>query len=273
MESLGTAPGYEQDYSAMEFKPEKREMDIEQAQEFANAQKVPLTAQNMHSRCVDGRYEGDGLPMIAKPGGDIGDVMVLMAAANELGVKLDPHQALEIVTKRVGGVSEFQCHTDEHAENEHAAHGMGCGHFKKSLLEPEVYGLSKEQTEALAKEVNLVVEQGAHEEVLHGDHAEQAVLVVESDKYGIAPLRRTEQGVQEAFVYQKGVHQNQLKEMAKDSQELLAEQGIEVSLSDMEKAVEDSFTKQLTATLQRLAVGLPVFSVVFDEVGNAIAKL
>lgn len=248
-------------------------MNLQQANEFANSQKVLLTPQNMESRCVDGRYEGENMPMIAKPGGDIGDAMVLVAAANELGINLEPKEAIEIVVEKVGGVSHFQCHTDEHAEHDQAGHGMGCGHFKKSLLEPNAYGLKPEQAGAFVNEVNIAVEQGAHEEILHGDHAEQAVFVVDSDKYGITPLRRTDGELQESFVYQKGVHQKQLADMAVSLQEAFAKKGVAVELGAVQKAVDDLFGKQLTATLQRLAVGLPMFSITFDDIGNAIVKM
>lgn len=272
MDGLGVARGMESWPQSTE-QSERREMNLEQANEFVNSQKVLLTPQNMESRCVDGRYEGENIPMIAKPGGDIGDAMVLVAAANELGINLEPKEAIEIVVEQVGGVSHFQCHTDEHAEHDHAGHGMGCGHFKKSLLEPDAYGLKPEQTEAFIGVVNATVEQGGHEEILHGDHAEQAVFVVDSEQYGLNPLRRTGDGLQESFVYQKGVHQKQLAEMAVSLQETFAKKGLPVELGAVQKAVYDSFGKQLTATLQRLAVGLPVFTVAFDEVGRSIVSL
>lgn len=254
---------------AQESKPERQEMNQELALNFVNAQKVALTPENTISRCVDGRYEGAEMAMVAKPGGDLGDVMALLAAANNLGVKLEVGQAIDLVLEKVGDIAKFQCHTDEHAEHDHAGHGMGCGHFKKSLLNPSVYGLTEEQVKELAERLNILIDKGAHEEVLHGDHAEQAVLVVESDQFGLKPMRQENGELQEVFVYQKGVHDKELKELAHLLKQKIDQQGQGMAEDQVESAVEQAFSTQLQSTLKALAVGLPVFVVKFNESGIA----
>lgn len=254
---------------APESKPERQEMNQERALNFVNAQKVTLTPENTLSRCVDGRYEGAEMAMVAKPGADLGDVMAALAAANRLGINLEVSQAIDLVLKKVGDVAKFQCHTDEHAEHDHAGHGMGCGHFKKALLNPSAYGLTEEQVKELSERLNILVESGAHEEVLHGDHAEQAVMVVESDKFGLKPMRLENGELQEVFVYQKGVHDKELAELAHLLKQKMDEQGQAITEEQVQTAVTEAFSAQLQSTLKALAVGLPVFAVKFSESGIA----
>ncbi len=244
-------------------------MNSEQVKSFAEANKVAIAEENKISRCVDGRYEGiKNFPMVAKPGGDAGDIMAAFGAINELGLELDGEMIINAVMEAVGGKEKFAFHTDSHAEHDNAGCGMGCGHLKKAKLEPDEYGLKQEQMDFLFNKLPQFLEEGAHQEILNGDHAETAVLVVDSENFGLKPLLHSEDGIQEAFVYHKTLHQEQLDQLAKELQEKLAETGVVREEVELRKALDTAFGKQLNATLQRLAKDLPVYTVKISETGE-----
>lgn len=241
-------------------------MNKEQAQAFVEANKQQITESNKFSRCVDGRYENIvDCPLISKPGADVGDVMAAFGALNILQKTLEPQKVVNTVLKATNGATQFYFHTDDHAGEENV--GFGCGHFKQAKNDPTAYGVTQEQMDAVAAALPGLLQQGAHQEVLHGDHAETAVIVVDSENYGVLPLQREGENVNEAFIYQKTLHTKQLDTLANLLQEALAETGEPVESTDIRKALDDAFGKQLTETLKRLADGLPVYVAKIDESG------
>jgi len=239
-------------------------MNLEEAQVFIEANKVAITDENKFGRCVDGRYENIiDCPMIAKPGGDAGDVMAVFGALNILGKSLPNETVLELVLENIGGSSHFNFHSDDHADA--AVAGLGCGHLKQAKLDPSAYGLLQEQIDTIFAELPAMLEQGAHQEVLHGDHAEQAVIVVDSESYGAMPLLRSEDKLSEAFIYQKTWHEKQLDKLSQGIQMEFAKTGVVLEEAEVRNALDTAFGKQLGETLKRLASGLPVYVAKISE--------
>mgnify|MGYP007089347195 CR=1 FL=1 len=242
-------------------------MNLEEAQVFVEMTSQPLTEFNRQARCVDGRYENiQNFPMIAKPGGDVGDVMAAFAALNLLQKSLPNEIVLNAVVSIAGGPQKFSFHTDDHAEPNQP--GLGCGHLKQAVTDPEAFGLTNGQTDFLVAQLPNLLEQGAHQEVLHGNHAEQATIVVDSETHGIMPLIRVGDNVRSAFVYQKTLHTQQLDALGKILQEELAKQGEVIEDHEIRKALDDAFGKQLTEILKRLASNLPVYTAMIDSEGS-----
>lgn len=241
-------------------------MNLDEAQTFVDMTSQALTDTNKYARCVDGRYEGiKNCPMIAKPGGDVGDVMAAFGALNLLNLSLAPEKVLDAVIQVAGGIEHFNFHTDDHAEPSDV--GLGCGHIKQAKLDPASYGVTAEQMEFIVSQLSGLLEKGAHQEVLHGDHAEQAVIVVDSETHSLLPLARIGDNVREAFIYQKTLHTQQLDQLVKLLQEALASDGQAVEEQAIRTAIYDAFGKQLAETLKRLANGLPVYTAMIDAEG------
>jgi hypothetical protein len=241
-------------------------MNLEEAQAFVEMSSKPLEDENKYSRCVDGRYENiSNFPMIAKPGADAGDVMAAFGALNLLQINLPSEIVLNAVISAIGGVGKFNFHTDDHAEPTDI--GYGCGHIRQAKEDPAAYGVTQEQIDFIFNELPKLLEQGAHQEVLHGLHAEQAVIVVDSESYGVLPLLRIGENVREVFIYQKNLHRQQLDALSKLLQEAIAAQGQVVEDHAIRKALDDAFGKQLSETLKRLADGLPVYTAMIDSEG------
>lgn len=203
--------------------------------------------------------------MIAKPGADAGDVMAAFGALNILKVVVPPELVVGAVVNAVGGTDRFKFHTDDHSEPNEL--GVGCGHLKQALTDPESYGVTKEQMDYIFLQLPALVEQGAEQVVLHGDHAEQAVIVIDSEQFGVIPLIRLGPTLREAFIYHKTLHTQQLDKLVNLLQEVLATQGQAFEEFAIRKALDDAFGKQLGETLKRLASGLPVYTASIDAEG------
>lgn len=208
--------------------------------------------QRQKSRCVDSRYE-EPLAALAKPGGDVGDLLTAFAALNRNHTTADPRQVLELVLDNIGGVAQFHFHTDTEADPNEP--GLGCAHIKYARLYPKEYDLTIEQMDFVLTQLPQLLEHGAKQEVLAGSHNEQAVIVVVSEDYTLKPK-------QTAFVYHKTLDQKRLIDLGTALSTLT---GI-----DMIDSVRTAAEQQLEQTLKRVAFNkkLPVYTAVIDSHGQ-----
>lgn len=248
-------------------------MNIADVVKFVDENKFPVIFTNLQSRCVDGRSPGDEddskIPAISKPGADIGDLIIVLAALNKSELKADPNLVLDTIVTTYGGPWSLKFHTDAHAESNGKGPGVGCGHIKFATQHPEDYHLTPEQTEFILKQLPKLLDKGAKQVVLEGDHDEKAVLVVESDYFGVKPNN----GQKQVFVYQKRLHEHQLDKLAKPLSQRLAAAGTPIDVNSLRLAIDEVFHQQLGATLGRIAQGLPVFGVTMPRSGQVHAEL
>ncbi len=224
------------------------------------------------TKCVDGRYLPDQAEgMIARPGADGGYVMALEAVNRKKGLGLTPEQCFNAVFKAVKKLNgTFYLHTDHTVDPNAKTHNgpastrsnrgelIGCGHLAKAARR----GYSWEYDVRSQDVVDMVtyarslsdIEAGVEMINLAGNHQERGVLLVHSDKYTV--LSANPKLSQMYFIY----------DIDRDNifmKKLVAEMNIPgVTLNDMyhEGAL------QLAATLQNLAIGLPIYDITF--VGN-----
>src|SRR5882672_7369739 len=104
-------------------------IDLSTATTYINASSVPASEGR---KCVDGRYlPGQASGMIARPGGDGGYVMALMAVNHVKKLGLTPEQCFNAVYKVVSHYKGFCFHTDQHVDTENNTDYrlIGCGHL------------------------------------------------------------------------------------------------------------------------------------------------
>jgi hypothetical protein len=244
---------------------------MEKLTEFIEANKFEVTPTNLLGRCVDGRWDAvdqsKPYPAIAKPGADAGDLMIGFAALNKLGItELElPKIVLPSVMSVVGGPERFFFHTDNHADQ--GVPGLGCGHLRLARENPETYGLHQSQMDLIFKTLEELLELGAKQEVLDGDHSEQAVVVVESSRYGLKPMMQSDGHLFQAFVYQSIMDQERLTRLVQALyQKINPMYG--VSLDAVRTTIAETAQQQLHQTVNALAKGLPQYVVTFDPIGK-----
>lgn len=214
---------------------------------------------NKGTKCVDGRYlPNQAHGMLARPGADCGYVMALEAVARNKNLGLTPTECFNKVFKAVKQLNKkFYLHTDDHTDpNPHTHHGLiGCGHLAKAGrkgLSWEYDIRSGDVREIVAYARNLCEVNPNIEMVnLTGKHEERGVLLVHSDKYTVLadnPKRR-----QMYFVYDVDRDHAFMKLLVKT---------MNIPGVTFEAMIREA-DLQLEATLQNLAVGLPVYDVKF----------
>lgn len=234
------------------------------------------------SRCVDGRYPtsprilgaslgaSQNLPALAIPGADAGELALIFATANTFGFELNQEKTIKVMLDIVGGIRNFNFHTDHHGSPKILA--SGCGHMKQIGIDPAVYNLDKEQVKFMQKMLKTLKKQGAKEMVLEGEHLEGVILQIKGP-YSIYPrfFVETEGGrtAVEAFCFHSGLVDERHRFLAK---KLLEEKAVKLFPGCDEEylyeVLSDTTENHLFETLKRLAPELPIFSVVFKEDGS-----
>lgn len=218
-----------------------------------------VVAASNGTKCVDGRYLPDQTPgMIARPGADGGYVMALEAVNRKKRLGLTPEQSFNAVFKTVKKLNgTFYLHTDHQVDpNAHTHNGLiGCGHLAKAArkgLSWEYDVRSNDVREMIAYARNLCdISAGVEMINLKGDHQEKGVLIVHGDKYTV--LADNPKLKQMYFIYDVDRDRAFMKT-------LVEEMNIKgLTYQDMIREAD----LQLDATLQNLAVGLPIYNITF----------
>ena len=174
----------------------------------------------------------------------------------------------------VGGVKNFNFHSDHHGDAKIPA--SGCGHIKQMMQDPKAYNLNQEQLIFLKKFLELVKKQGACETILEGDHQEGAVLQIQGP-YSLYPRfsEQIDQGKTktQAFIFHSTLVNERHKLIAK---KLIEEKIVKLFPGYDEEYLYEALSEvsenHLFETLKRLASGLPIFQVSFDSDGSFTIK-
>lgn len=215
-------------------------------------------------KCVDGRYPPEtAAGMLARPGGDCGYVMALLAINKKKKLGMTPEQCFnavyKVICQKMHGA--FCMHTDHHVDPEQEGLNdklhqtlIGCGHLAKATkqLIRAPYDVDNDDVKKIIAYAKNLSEVSDHVEMvnLDGDHKEQGVLLVEGSKYTVNACDDNKQ----FFIYDK-TRDDEFMEKIVEAMALP-----EVTIEDM-KAESDV---QLQATLHNLAKGLPLYKVTYN---------
>lgn len=211
-------------------------------------------------KCVDGRYlptQASG--MIARPGGDCGYVMALLAVSKRKALGLTPEHCFNVVYKIIKEHHDHFCmHTDHNTDPDSNTHRglIGCGHLAKAAAKNlcSKYDVTSQDITRLVNYARNIAEISAFLEMINldGEHTETGVLVINSKRYSVnsedPELKKM------YFIYDEERDNDFLKKLVNE----MAIPG--VTFADMKKESD----LQLQATLHNLAAGLPVYSVRFE---------
>jgi hypothetical protein len=225
------------------------------------------------SRCIDGRYKNNSkLPALALPGGDLGQLALIIACANDFGLEIDYEKVFQSLIKVIGGIKNFSYHTDSH----HGGLALGCGHFGQMIKDFVAYNLQKKDIQFLEEKLKFLKKEGVLPTVLEGNHDEGAILIVKGN-FGIFPrfIIETDEGKKEVsvFVYQQTLvdkrHRFLVKKLIEDKAVRLFDNLDEEYLYEV---LSEEGEIHLLKTLNCLASDLPLFEVIFDNRGRFSLK-
>ncbi len=242
-------------------------LSLEQVNELVRENRYKINPKTKFiSRCIDGRYANDeNLPSLAFPGADLGELALIMATGNSYGFDVDLDKALKSLIGVIGGDENFRLHTDSHADQNVPA--GGCGHWKQINLDSKAYSLGGKEIDLIKKNLNI-----GKSIVLEGDHIEGAVLMVKGG-WGVYPQAHleTNQGKRlvEVFVYHQSLVDERHRVLAK---ELIKNKAVKFYNGEDEDWLYNAFCEMsenhLMETARRLAKGLPIYEVIFEEDGD-----
>lgn len=232
-------------------------IDLSTTITYVTASSIPASEGR---KCVDGRYlPGQASGMIARPGGDGGYVMALMAVNHIKKLGLTPEQCFNAVYKVVSHNKGFCIHTDQHVDPESMTDYrlIGCGHLAMAATKhfSNAYDLQSKEMQELIIYARSVgeIEKKVHLVTLSGDHQEQGVLLVNSKDYTV--LTDNPKLQQMYFVYDAWRDNEFLKKLVKE----MHIPGLTFADMKHESAL------QLQATLHNLAKGLPQYTVSYKK--------
>lgn len=218
-------------------------------------------------KCVDGRYLPDQAKgMIARPGGDCGYVMALMAVNRKKKLGLTPEECFNAIYKIIASKfhGTFCIHTDHFIDPEddhsklakHMHHTLiGCGHLMKAASQRirKPYDVTSKEVRRLMMYTRNLVDISASVQLINldGVHKEKAVLVIESDDYTV--IAHDPKANEMFFIYDEKRDYEFMKK-------LVHEMNIPgVTFEDMKKESDI----QLKATLKNLAKGFPIYRIAY----------
>ena len=202
-----------------------------------------LRAENL--RCVDDRDDGSA-EIIAIAGAGLGVLIDIFGGLKLLDAHVDLQRVADIFANEFGLPSY---HTDMTKLGSPLC-CAGCGHCSGALANPEQYLLSDEAIAFLAGYLPELSEQ-VEPTVYSGGHSAQATIIVAGTDAG---LRASFNGTN-VFVYQPDWHQLYLGKAAESlSQEL------NINATVLADAFAKAANNDLTVTLEKLAKGLPVYT-------------
>jgi len=228
-----------------------------------------ISSQKFLSRCIDGRYLNEkNLPALAIPGADLGELALLMAAANKYGFTLDQKKAFSSLIEIVGGKNNFHFHTDDH----HHGLALGCGHWGQIKADPAAYSLEGKDIDFIDRKLEDLMKEGVKQFILKGGHCEVAVLIVKGN-FGIYPQFsfQTKEGEKSfsVFIYHEDLADQRRKLLAK---KLIENRAVKFALPGKKIILEEVLANEgkihFRQTINRLAPDLPFLKAIFDRKGR-----
>jgi hypothetical protein len=244
---------------------EEKKMSLKEAENFISSSLFEIKKGALIlSSCVDGRYDENEARIAPRSfcGSDPGFLVLILGALKKINNSISEDlrkKAFNAVLDALGGVDNFQMHTDDHnLENGIIA---GCGHMKLVKKDPERYLVSEEDVEAIFNYLDSLKNQGAKEVVLKGPHNESAVFIVDDRKIGLLH----QDGKSQVFVFHKALYEEFIRDLTQNllNLEEIKSQGI--SFGDLFKLLKETGEYQLTQTVNQLAQGLPIYEIKLQE--------
>lgn len=133
----------------------KHYLNSSQVEEYVAKTRYLYDGSQFVSRCSDGSHENiQTLPALALPGGDLGQMVILFAAAKVYGLQFDIERALEELIDIIGGAKKFSfSNIPTHSADI-------CQYLHYLILQPNKFNLLKEELTLLIntlKSKNIVV--------------------------------------------------------------------------------------------------------------------
>lgn len=222
---------------------------------------TPSSAQKLLSRDIEGRYQNaPDMPAVTIPGGDIGEMAILLAASNIYGFHVDPELAFNIFVETVG--IENLSLTSPTSKQKTTYYEQLLGNFKE-------YNLDEDQIQLIEKLRKDVVKKGAKEVTFETESTEGALFMLKGNK-SLYPQYELEIEDRNMRVSAYSFHAGLINERHAEIVKKLLEKNA-VTLYDrldenyLIEVLSVTAEDHLFETMKRIAQGVPIFEVIFKD--------
>ena len=198
----------------MFMEKQRKALSIKETALFVERNKYPVDENtSMMSRCIDGRYNRvEGLPALAIPGADAGQMCIIFSACRKGNLPFNPEKVFKALIEIVGRISNLRFHRDDHSKDQ--AHLSGCGYIGQISLDPKAFGLTQQDVKFVKEKVDFAIENRVEEVVLHGEHSEAAVLLL-SGNYSVYPKDDSDPNeILQTFVFHQSLMEKRTRILA-----------------------------------------------------------
>lgn len=215
---------------------------------------------NRTSVAIDSVHHKKNLSLkpLAKPGADVGDLMVVLAANRQYGFAIKTKDIFQALLQTVAGFENLTINQD-------------CLHLKQALKDPLAYNLTKEEVKVINQFLVEAEKKGVKPQVFSGSHLEGAVLIVKGGDWSLLPRLVFDGKLIAAFVYQKTLDDKRRRLLTKKllpyiKAPFFVDEGFLYQV--LSKEADDQFLE----TVARLAKDLPIYQVKFEKDGGFEVK-
>lgn len=242
-------------------------LNTNQVQELIYKNRYTFEGNKYKSRCFSSEYENlDSLPPLALPGGDIGELAVLLSASINYGFDLNLNTAWKILNKLVA--------TDKNGKNQHSSshNAEHCRYLSFLSENPESYGLNSESI----KELFSTVEQSEllkNEQKMKGSYRKESALIIVEGEQGVFPHYMFESSDGKEDVYVLIYHKTRVDGRRKQYIEKLLSGG-SVNLYEglgedyLYEILSETADEHLFETVKNIDLMLPIFTANIPEEGS-----
>lgn len=234
-------------------------LTLEQIEELIHENQYAFKGKKYESRCFSGHHENSNdLPALALPGGDMGELAVILAASLTYGFECNILECAKILKKVVGvaKTNNFQHSVDTAAEQ--------CRYLHLLSENPEIYSLNKESVEQLFRTLQqseLATKTGKMRE----DKQKESACIIFQGENGLLPHYHFKdiQGDIDAriFIYHKTLIDERRKEF---SQKLYQSKAVKLfeGFTDeyLYEVLSEIGDSHLFETLHMIDSNLPIYS-------------
>lgn len=234
-------------------------LSSDQIEELILENQYDFSGNKFQSRCFSGHFENNvSLPALALPGGDIGEILILLSASHTYGFDCDLLKSIKII-KEVSAAAKSQeyQHFNQFAAEE-------CRYLHLLSESPEIFSLKSEMVNSVFRTLEqselIKNEEKIHKEV----YRESACIIIEGNK-GVLPhyLFQSAQGTIDAriFIYHKSLIDERRKLIAKN---LFQSKAINLLEGQDEEYIYEVLSEvgdsHLFEVLHRIDSNLPIYS-------------
>lgn len=223
------------------------------------------------SRDICGKYTNQiDLPALSIPGGDLGELLVILAAANSYGYEVDLNTYLNTFIDLIGGEEYFSYHNEGNSHSNLS--NTSCRYIKQIYEHFSDYALTQDNITAVDQKLSIIKTNHHMAYPQVNDVSEEAVLII-NGPYGVYPRFsfQTDNGMVSGslYIFHRSLSDTRHKLLAK---KLFENNAVKLFDGCDEEYLYHTLTETMDThffqTISTVTKNLPIYTITFHEDGS-----